>query len=110
MSALPDDAEARPDPRPGIRIVTATHGLRVPAPDPACEAGLADELRGHLDAEAIAALFRRFGQEDGWFDRMMRRVCLKALARRCGDGLAVGAGVGLRHPETFSIGACVHIG
>src|SRR3954469_8643407 len=88
MSALHEGPDAGPGMRPGIRVVTATHGLRARMPDPAFEAGLADELRGNLDAEAIAALFRRFGQEDCRFDRLMRRVCLKALVRRCGDGLA----------------------
>ena len=40
----------------------------------------------------------------------MRRVCLRALVSRCGVGLQVGVGVGLRHPETFELGDGVFIG
>jgi acetyltransferase-like isoleucine patch superfamily enzyme len=40
----------------------------------------------------------------------MRRICLRALVRRMGDGVEIGPGVGLRHPETFEIGDGVYIG
>ena len=40
----------------------------------------------------------------------MRRVLVKAIARRCGDGLLVGSQVGFKHLETFEIGNAVFIG
>lgn len=94
----------------GPRTVPATHGLAAVEPDPAFEIDFARDLaRRHTPAE-IMALFRRFNQGDDHIDQLMRRTCVRALAKRCGNGLKVGAGVGLRHPETFEIGDGVMIG
>jgi acetyltransferase-like isoleucine patch superfamily enzyme len=43
-------------------------------------------------------------------DVLMRRCVWRAAARRCGDGLQVGSGVGFKHLETFEIGDSVFIG
>lgn len=99
----------RPNDTP-VRIVAAFAGRREVPPDPAFEAGLAAELLARCGPEETFALFCRFANGGGWFDGMMRRVCLRALARRCGAGLQVGCGVSLRHPETFEIGDGVMIG
>jgi len=40
----------------------------------------------------------------------MRRVVVRALVKKLGDGLRVAAGVTLIHPETFEIGAKVFLG
>lgn len=41
---------------------------------------------------------------------MMRRVVMRALCKRAGNGLQVGPNVVLKHPETFELGDCVFIG
>ena len=93
-----------------VRIVAAVHGRAPVSPDPSHEIGLAADLASRHTPAAIMALFRRFGQGEDAFDEMMRRVCVRALARSCGHGLRIGPNVGLRHPETFEIGDGVFIG
>jgi acetyltransferase-like isoleucine patch superfamily enzyme len=92
------------------RIVHATHGRRPVPPDPAFEAEFAQDLARRCSQAELMALYRRFGQGEDHIDYLMRRTCVRALARRCGSGLSIGPGVGLRHPETFEIGDGVVIG
>ena len=94
----------------GARVVAAVHGLRAVAPDPDHEVGLAAELRARLPPAEILATYRRFSTGEAFVDELMRRVCVRALARRCGHGLRIGPNVGLRHVETFEIGCGVSIG
>jgi acetyltransferase-like isoleucine patch superfamily enzyme len=82
----------------------------VPTPNPQFELELAAELRSHYSSDQLMELFRRFAAGDHYFDGLMRRSCVRALTRRCGDGIVIGPHVGLRHPETFEIGAGVFIG
>lgn len=92
------------------RSVPATHG-RLPHPnDPAYEFQFAEDLRSRHSAAELMALFRRFSTGDDHLDQLMRRTCVRALARRCGDGLRIAPNVGLRHAETFDIGDGVVIG
>lgn len=93
-----------------MRLVKAVHGRRPIAPDPPHEIGLAEELRSRLGREGLLELYCRFAAGEGYVDALMRRICVRALAQRCGDGLSVGLNVGLRHPETFEIGSGVFIG
>ena len=92
------------------RFVPAVHGLEAIDPDPAFEVDFAQDLARRCDRTEISALFRRFNWGDGHLDNLMRRACVRALARCCGSGLRIGPGVGLRHPETFEIGDGVVIG
>lgn len=92
------------------RLVPAVHAAREVSPDADHEIGLAAALRGSHSPDALLALFQRFGQENTHFDAMMRRVCLRALVRRCGHGVTIGRFVSLRNPETFDIGDGVFIG
>lgn len=100
-----------PDPDAGrVRVVKAVHGLRSIAPDPAYEVGLAEALCAQYGREGLFELYRRFAGGGGHLDTMMRRICLRALVRHCGDGVSIGVNVGLHHPETFEIGTGVFIG
>lgn len=92
------------------RIVTAFAGRQEIEPDPVFEVGLAAELLARSGPEQTLAMFHRFANGGEWFDAMMRRVCLRALARSCGDGLQVGRNVAIRHAETFEFGDGVVIG
>ncbi|MBV8681427.1 MAG: acyltransferase [Caulobacteraceae bacterium] len=92
------------------RLVKAVHGRLAVEPDPAFEAEFARDLAQRCAPAEIMSLFRRFNQGEDHIDNLMRRICVRALARRCGDGLRIGPGVGLRHVETFEIGEGVTIG
>ncbi|MGH9348732.1 MAG: acyltransferase [Vicinamibacterales bacterium] len=91
------------------RTVPAVHGRRVVEPDPAFERAFADHLQS-LGPVALAELYSRFADGESAFDETMRRIVLRAMTARLGDGLRVGRGVLCRHPETFTIGTGVFIG
>lgn len=93
-----------------VRIVKAVHGLKEGIPDPAFEHGLAQYLRAQFSQEQLLEFYTRFMMGDTRFDAMMRRFIWSAVARRCGDGLQIGSGVGFKHLETFEIGDRVFIG
>jgi acetyltransferase-like isoleucine patch superfamily enzyme len=94
----------------GPRIVPAVHGRAPVEPDANYEIDFARDLARRSPPAEIMSLYRRFSQADDYIDGFMRRVCVRALARRCGSGLRIAPGVGLRHPETFEIGDGVVIG
>ncbi len=92
------------------RTVPAVHGRRAVGPDPEHEIALAEALAAQCEPAEILAQFHRFGRGEGIIDDLLRRVCLRALLRDCGQGVKVGVGVRLRHPETMRIGDGVCIG
>jgi acetyltransferase-like isoleucine patch superfamily enzyme len=92
------------------RVVRAVLGRRKAKPDPPFEAGLARHLAATFDRESLLELYHRHAQGEDRFAQMMRRVIVKAVARRCGDGLIVGSQVGFKHLETFRIGRACFIG
>lgn len=94
----------------GVRNVPATHGREPVKRDPPYENAFAEDLRRRHSTDELMALYRRFAAGDEHLDQLMRRTCVRALARRCGDGLRVAPNVGLRHAETFEIGDGVVIG
>ena len=91
------------------RVVRAVHGRQETPPDPTFELGLAEYLRGQYDRAGLIELYGRYATGDGDLEGRMRRAIWRALARRCGHGLRVGAGVGFKHVETFEIGDGVFI-
>ena len=96
--------------RPRSSLVPAVHGRKEMVIDPHFEFGFAAELtRQHAPAE-IMSLYRRFNQGDDYLDNLMRRTCIRALAKRCGSQFEVAPAVGVRHVETFEIGDGVVIG
>lgn len=90
--------------RDGSRIVAAVNGRRIPIPDPTFQKQFADDLRLRYDSEELAALFRRFSRGDSYIDAVMRRICVRALAKNCGDDLQIAPSISLKHVETFEIG------
>lgn len=92
------------------RIVTAVHGRRAAAPDPAFYAPLADWLRGQFGPDALVEQYGRHLHGADVMSAAMRAVLWRALARRVGTGLQVGDGVGFKHLDTFEIGDGVFIG
>ena len=91
-------------------MVEAVHGRQPVLPDPPFEVGLSEWLKSSYESAALVELYSRFVSGEGALDAMMRRCIWRACARRCGDGLHVGSGVGFKHLETFQIGDGVFIG
>jgi acetyltransferase-like isoleucine patch superfamily enzyme len=92
------------------RIVSAVHGARSIAEDPAGEVEFAELLRERHSREDLLALYSRFAANDSAFDASMRRIVIRALSRSCGNGVTIAPQAGFRHPETFEIGDGVFIG
>lgn len=100
-----------PETGPGIgRIVQAVFGRTAPAADPRFEHEMVEELRRRCSNPELLAAFRRFAGGDDYLDRLLRRVCLRALVKTCGRALDIQPNVSVRHPETFEIGDGVAIG
>ena len=92
------------------RVTKAVHGLQEVRPDPAFEIGLADHFRVQYGRERMLELYSRFALGEGEFDELMRRTIWRAMARKFGNGVRIGSGVGFKHLETFEIGNAVFIG
>jgi len=90
--------------------VKAVHGLRQTVPDPQFEIDLATDLRERLNRDQLMETFTRFSAGSGYIDALMRRVCLRALAKQLGSGVTIGRNVSISHPETFEIGDGVFVG
>ncbi len=73
-------------------------------PDPGFELEMALQLRKLETAAEIGQLFRRFSRDDDYVDALMRRVCMRALARKCGHQLQIAPNVAVKHPETMEFG------
>ena len=93
------------------RTIKAVHGLKEIKLDPDFEVGLSELLRRQYSQNAqMLELYGRFVSGEGSFDRLMRRILLRAMVRRLGHGVMVSSGVCFDHPETFEIGNGVFIG
>ena len=91
-------------------VVKAFHSRQEVAPDPEFETGLSRFIREKYSADALLELYARFSAGDGPLDALMRRAAWRAGARRFGNGIHIGSGVGFKHLETFEIGDGVFIG
>ncbi len=92
------------------RLVHAVHGVRRVEPDPKEDKAFAAELRARETSEALLEQYSRWAWIDSAEGARMRRVLLRALCKRVGDGMRVGLGVLVLHPQTFEIGDAVFIG
>lgn len=92
------------------RRLPAVHGLKRADPDPPFELGLSRMLAEHYTSSALIEHYSRFADSDGQLDSVMRRAIWRAVARRFGNGVQIGARVGFKHLETFEIGDGVFIG
>ncbi len=94
----------------GVREVAAVFGAKQVQPDPEWERGFAAHLREKNSREELLDLFGRFRSGEGGFDRLMRKVLVRALAKSVGNDLQVEPGVVLKHPETMEFGDAVFLG
>lgn len=94
----------------GVREVAAVFGSKQVRPDPEWELGCAADLREKHAREELLDLFARFRSGESAFERLMRRVLVRALAKSVGNELQVEPGVVLKHPETMEFGDKVFLG
>jgi len=92
------------------RVVKAVHGLEEVAADPADEIAESDELRRTLDRDQILERYAAALWIDGLKGQRARRVILRAICKRFGNGVKIGMGVLVLHPHTFELGDAVFIG
>jgi len=92
------------------RVVKAVHGLRQVEPDPPDELERSDELRRTVEREELLERFAVAGYLEGEKGLRRRRILLRALCKTFGNGVRVGMGVLVLHPQTFEIGDAVFIG
>jgi acetyltransferase-like isoleucine patch superfamily enzyme len=92
------------------RITPAVHGRRQVEPDPSFEVDLSQHLGRSYSPAALLEHYSRFMNGDGELDALMRRAIWRAVARKFGNGVKIGSGVGFKHLETFEIGDGVFIG
>ena len=92
------------------RLAPAVHGRRPVEPDPSFEVDLSRHLGRSYAPAALVEHYSRFANGDGELDALMRRVIWRAVARKFGNGVRIGPGVGFKHLETFEIGDGVFIG
>jgi acetyltransferase-like isoleucine patch superfamily enzyme len=98
------------EPAVAIREVPATFGRKEVRPDPAWEWEFAATLKQKHSREELHAMYSRFSAGESDLDALMRRVLVRAMCRRVGHALQVGAGVVFKHPETMEFGDAVFIG
>lgn len=91
-------------------MVAAVHGRRNIKSDPPFERDLSNHLRASYTPAALLEHYSRFANGDGELDSLMRRAIWRAVARKFGNGVRIGSGVGFKHLETFEIGDGVFIG
>lgn len=92
------------------RLVAAVHGRKTVVPDPPDEIALADRLHRDLSIGELRALAARHAWGDSDEDARMRRATWRALTKRFGNGVQIGRGAIVKHPETIEIGDGVFIG
>ena len=95
---------------PGWRVVKAVHGVREVEPDPREEVEQSDHLRHERSPEELSEIYSRVLYRDSPQGHHERRVLLRAMCKRFGNGVRVGLGVLVLHPETFEIGDAVFLG
>lgn len=91
-------------------MLAAVHGKQRIEPDAGFELGLSKDLAAQYTPAALIEHYARFAHADGHLDHLMRRVIWRAVARRFGNAVKIGVGVGFKHLETFEIGDGVFIG
>ena len=99
-----------PENKTDSRVVRSVHGVKVVNSDQDFELGLSRYLQDQYDRDGLLGLYSKFAFGDDKFGTMMRRVIWRGIARRFGDDVHLGSGIGFKHLETFEIGDGVFIG
>jgi len=92
------------------RIVKAFFANTPIEDDPQHESSFAARLSEEFSLEERIMIYDRFKFGESDFDYLMRRILIKTLLKRVGDGVKIASGVSFIHPETIEIGNGVFIG
>jgi acetyltransferase-like isoleucine patch superfamily enzyme len=92
------------------RVVKAVHGVRAVEPDPPDEVAQSEHLRHERTLEELQEIYSRILFRDSPTGAHERRVLLRAMCKSFGNGVRIGLGVLVLHPQTFEIGDAVFIG
>jgi acetyltransferase-like isoleucine patch superfamily enzyme len=92
------------------RVVKAVHGVRAVEPDPPEEVAQSEHLRHERTLEELQEIYSRILFRDSPTGAHERRVLLRAMCKSFGNGVRIGLGVLVLHPQTFEIGDAVFIG
>jgi len=92
------------------RVVKAVHGIQTVEPDGADELKESADLRATESKEQLLARYSEACYDDSASGARARRVILRAICKAFGNGVKVGVGVLVLHPNTFEIGDAVFIG
>jgi acetyltransferase-like isoleucine patch superfamily enzyme len=96
--------------KPRARTVAASHGRRVTEPDATFEVDLSQHLLSCYSRRELLDQYSRYAIGDGAIEHLMRRAIWRAVARKFGNGIRIGSGVGFKHLETFEVEDGVFIG
>jgi acetyltransferase-like isoleucine patch superfamily enzyme len=92
------------------RLVPPTFGLSEVRADPTWEKGFAYWLKETRSLQQLHELFATYREGEDSLSHLLRRVLMRAMCRSVGEGLQVGPGVVLKHPETMEFGNSVSLG
>lgn len=92
------------------RIVKAVHGVRTIEPDSREEIEQSEHLKHERTLEELQEIYSRVLFRDSPTGAHERRVLLRAMCKSFGNGVRVGLGVLVLHPQTFEIGDAVFLG
>jgi acetyltransferase-like isoleucine patch superfamily enzyme len=92
------------------REVAASFGPRETQADASWEHDFTAWLKATRTRDELLEMFGQFRSAEGIFERMMRRVIMRALCKTMGNDLQVEPQVALKHPETMEFGDSVFIG
>lgn len=91
-------------------LVIATFAKREFKPDASFELELAAQFQQRYSRSEIEQMLSRYRQGTDYLSELVRRNCLRALARFFGNGVLIGEGVEFKHAETMEIGDGVYFG
>lgn len=92
------------------RVVKAVFARAKTVKDPAAEVVFARHLAATFSASERLQWYHDVLWGGGPWKALLRRVLLRSLCRRMGDGVQIGLGVIIQHPERVGIGNHVFLG
>ncbi len=92
------------------KIVKAFLGNTPIEDDPQHESSFAAYIAAQFSLEERIIVYDRFKYGESDFDYLMRRILIKTLLKKVGNGAKIASGVSFIHPETIEIGNGVFIG
>lgn len=93
-----------------IRIVSAVFGSAKVQSEPRWEMDFTAHLKAAYSTAELLGIFSRYRNDEGPFESGLRRILFRAMCHSAGEGLQIGPGVVVKHPESLVLGDAVFIG